>query len=100
MTRVKYILINLADKFDVYILRHRFYRVCHWIGQSEWWGDTIDLTLSQLADIIPLLILRLHETPHDHVSCIVCERDWWANETPEHAPDCPVPLLEEWKARR
>lgn len=32
-------LIQLADHFDHYVLRHSFYGVCQRIGLSHWWDE-------------------------------------------------------------
>ena len=32
-------LIHLVDMVDDLILRHRFFRVCRWVADSDWWGS-------------------------------------------------------------
>ena len=36
---LKLCLIHLLDKFDNYVLKHRFYWVCQKVGLSSWWGN-------------------------------------------------------------
>lgn len=33
----KFIFINVADKFDHYIVRHTFYPLCRLVSLSSWW---------------------------------------------------------------
>jgi hypothetical protein len=39
MKTIKLLIIHLLDKFDNYILRHRFYWFCQMVGLSKWWGE-------------------------------------------------------------
>jgi hypothetical protein len=36
---MKLLLIHLADMFDNWVLRHRFYWVCQRVSNSSWWGE-------------------------------------------------------------
>lgn len=98
MTRIIWFFQDRIDNLDRRFLHYRFARWRRGLGWTPWYED--DQLLAKLAYLVPLLIARAHETPHDHVMCFVCEHNWWANEPPDHAPDCPVPLLEKWEARR
>lgn len=39
-------LIKLFDWIDDKILRHRFYFICKKIESSKWWGETIEIELT------------------------------------------------------
>lgn len=39
-------LIKLLDWFDDKILDHRFYWICDKISKSTWWGEKVDIELT------------------------------------------------------
>lgn len=39
MNDLKYAVILALDMFDRYVLDHRFYWFCYWLGTHPWWGE-------------------------------------------------------------
>ncbi len=60
---MKRFLIQLADYFDDYILKHRSYKFCCWVGQHSWWdAANAWTTCSQQAQELKQALLKLEQT--------------------------------------